>query len=98
MYILLRLCLVYIIKLEQDHKTVRMEEKDIKSELSLGQKMMNVISSISVEPVMLLDGLAYANMIVLMETLQMDKICLNSLEYPAEICSNLSSYENETDY
>ena len=36
MFVLLRLCLVCTIKLEQD-KTVRMKEKDTNSELSFGQ-------------------------------------------------------------
>lgn len=50
------------------------------------------MATISVEPVMLLDGLAYANMVVLVENLQIDKICHISLNYSAEICANVSQY------
>lgn len=51
-----------------------------------------MIASISVEPVMLLDGLAYSNMVVLVENLQIDKICHTNLNHSEEICANLSQY------
>ena len=41
---------------------------------------------------MLLDGLAYANMVVLVENLQIDKICNVNLNYTMEVCTNISQF------
>jgi len=46
---------------------------------------------------MLLDGLAFSNMMVFLEALQLDKICINKLGIPEEKCNNLTHYKNETD-
>ncbi|KAF2362137.1 Major facilitator superfamily [Trinorchestia longiramus] len=55
-------------------------------------RIIHMIASISVEPVMLLDGLAYSNMVVLVENLQIDKICHINLNNSAEVCANVSQY------
>lgn len=70
--------------------TVKSKEDGIK--LTWKDRLINIVASISVEPVMLLDGLAYANMIVLVENLQMDKICNINLNHSLEICQNISQY------
>ena len=74
-----------------------MEKTDANKKISLRHKIVQFFKTITVEPVMLFHGIAYSSTIVPMETLQMDKICLNKLKYPKEICSNLTSYKNETD-
>ncbi|XP_071526054.1 probable peptidoglycan muropeptide transporter SLC46 isoform X2 [Panulirus ornatus] len=56
---------------------------------------LRVIFSMAVEPVMLLDGLGYSVMIVFVENLQMDKICLVNLNLTSEMCANLSHYPEE---
>ncbi|XP_064095354.1 LOW QUALITY PROTEIN: probable peptidoglycan muropeptide transporter SLC46 [Macrobrachium nipponense] len=61
---------------------------------TLRQKLSAFFTSISVEPVMLLDGLAFSNMVVLVENLQMDKVCHVNLNYSKEICGNLSSHKD----
>ena len=40
---------------------------------------------------MLVDGLSYSIMIVAVENIQMDKICLVNLNYTQEVCENLSA-------
>uniref|UniRef100_A0A6A7G3F5 Proton-coupled folate transporter-like n=3 Tax=Hirondellea gigas TaxID=1518452 RepID=A0A6A7G3F5_9CRUS len=62
------------------------------TKVSWKNRIVGIIASISVEPVMLLDGLAYSNMVVLVENLQIDKICNINLNYTAEICANVSNY------
>ena len=63
---------------------------------ALWAKLMKLFSSITVEPVMLLDGLAYSIMIVFVENLQMDKICLVNLNLTEPVCANLSHYEEHS--
>lgn len=41
---------------------------------------------------MMIDGLSYSIMIVAVENIQMDKICLVNLNYTQEVCGNLSAY------
>lgn len=62
---------------------------------ALWLKLRAILSSVAVEPVMLLDGLGYSVMIVFVENLQMDKICMVNLNLTAEVCNNLSQYEEE---
>ncbi|ROT75258.1 putative adenylate cyclase [Penaeus vannamei] len=57
------------------------------------QILLAALRSISVEPVMLLDGVAYSNMVVLVENLQMDKVCRVNLNHSAEVCGNLSEHK-----
>ncbi|XP_071521332.1 probable peptidoglycan muropeptide transporter SLC46 [Panulirus ornatus] len=61
------------------------------------QKMVAALATISVEPIMLLDGLAYSNMVVLVENLQMDKVCQVNLNQTQEVCANLSQYKDVKD-
>ncbi|XP_069985991.1 proton-coupled folate transporter isoform X2 [Penaeus vannamei] len=62
---------------------------------ALWLKLRTVVSQVSVEPVMLLDGLGFSVMIVYVENLQMDKICRVNLNYTEEMCENLSRYPEE---
>ncbi|XP_066939777.1 lysosomal proton-coupled steroid conjugate and bile acid symporter SLC46A3-like [Macrobrachium rosenbergii] len=50
-----------------------------------------VFSSITVEPLMLLDGLAFSNMHVYIENLQMDRICRMNAGHSEEVCHNLKA-------
>ncbi|XP_064092201.1 probable peptidoglycan muropeptide transporter SLC46 [Macrobrachium nipponense] len=50
-----------------------------------------VFSSITVEPLMLLDGLAFSNMHVYIENLQMDRVCRMSAGYSEEVCRDLKA-------
>ena len=56
------------------------------------KKLRKLPDKITLEPVMLLHGLAYSIMIVFVENIQMDKICAVNLNYTKEECSNLSAY------
>ncbi|KAK7069065.1 hypothetical protein SK128_028337, partial [Halocaridina rubra] len=58
------------------------------------QRVKAFFRTISVEPVMLLDGMAFSNMVVLVETLQMDKVCLIHLNQTREVCDNISEYDD----
>lgn len=62
---------------------------------ALWLKLRSILSGLTVEPVMLLDGLAYSVVIVFMENLQMDKICLVNLNLTSEVCNNLSNYNEK---
>lgn len=57
--------------------------------------LVPILASISVEPVFLLDGFAFSNMVVHVESLQFDKICKVDLNYTEEICKNFDSYPEE---
>ena len=63
-----------------------------KKSRSWKESIIHGIASISVEPVMLLDGLAYSNMVVLAENLQIDKVCHINLNFSSEVCQNISQY------
>ncbi|CAL4109121.1 unnamed protein product, partial [Meganyctiphanes norvegica] len=52
----------------------------------------SALESITVEPLMLLDGLAFSNTSVYMENLQMDRVCEVSCGYDQDICQSLSAY------
>ncbi|XP_045126852.1 proton-coupled folate transporter-like [Portunus trituberculatus] len=58
------------------------------------RKLVACLGTISVEPVMLLDGLGYSNMVVLVENLQMDKVCQVNLNYSKEVCDNLTHHRH----
>ncbi|KAG7163984.1 Proton-coupled folate transporter-like 5 [Homarus americanus] len=64
---------------------------------SLWRKFTDCLGTISVEPIMLLDGLAYSNMVVLVENLQMDKVCEVNLNQTREVCGNLSQHKEVKD-
>ena len=50
------------------------------------------LGTLTVELVMLLDGLAFSTMVVLVENLQMDKVCHVNLNNTWEVCQNLSAH------
>ncbi|KAF2363247.1 Major facilitator superfamily [Trinorchestia longiramus] len=56
------------------------------------EKIKTIPQKILLEPVMLLDGFCYSIMIVAVENIQMDKICLVNLNYTTQVCDNLSAY------
>ena len=58
------------------------------------RRMLACLSTLSVEPVMLLDGLGYSNMVVLVENLQMDKVCQVNLNHTKEVCDNLTHHRS----
>lgn len=47
--------------------------------------MRNVLDSITVEPVMLVDGACKEAMLIYTENVQMNKICSVTLGYPPEV-------------
>ncbi|KAK3861470.1 hypothetical protein Pcinc_032577 [Petrolisthes cinctipes] len=59
---------------------------------SLYRRMRDVCSVMSVEPLMLLDGLAFSNMHVYMENLQMDRVCRVSCGLTEGVCGDLRSH------
>lgn len=61
---------------------------------TMRQRLSAFFKTMSVEPVMLLDGMAFSNMVVLVETLQMDKVCLVHLNQTKEVCGNLSEHKD----
>ncbi|XP_064092217.1 probable peptidoglycan muropeptide transporter SLC46 [Macrobrachium nipponense] len=56
--------------------------------------LKKIVSSVTVEPVMLLDSLAFAGMQVYIESLQMDRVCQVNAGYSEEICLNLKAHHN----
>ncbi|XP_053635106.1 proton-coupled folate transporter-like [Cherax quadricarinatus] len=54
-------------------------------------RVMGVMKSVTVEPLMLLDGLAFSNMHVYIENLQMDRVCQVSSGFSQQVCDNLNS-------
>ncbi|XP_050727481.1 proton-coupled folate transporter-like isoform X2 [Eriocheir sinensis] len=78
---------------DEDRKPCPMSPPNVAWALWL--KLRAILSQVAVEPVMLLDGLAYSIMIVYVENLQMDKICLVNLNLTQEVCSNLSNHPDE---
>ncbi|KAK8743388.1 hypothetical protein OTU49_001419 [Cherax quadricarinatus] len=58
-------------------------------------KLRVFFTTLAVEPVMLLDGLAYSVMIVFVEDLQLDKICRVNLNFTEEVCTNLTKHPQE---
>ncbi|XP_066939778.1 probable peptidoglycan muropeptide transporter SLC46 [Macrobrachium rosenbergii] len=56
--------------------------------------LKKIISSVTVEPVMLLDSLAFSAMQVYIESLQMDRVCQVNAKYSEEICLNLKAHQN----
>ncbi|XP_066939775.1 proton-coupled folate transporter-like [Macrobrachium rosenbergii] len=54
--------------------------------------LTTAFSSMTVEPLMLLDGLAFSNMHVYIENLQMDRVCRVNAGYSEEVCHALKKY------
>ncbi|XP_071520553.1 probable peptidoglycan muropeptide transporter SLC46 isoform X2 [Panulirus ornatus] len=54
-------------------------------------RVINVMKGVTVEPLMLLDGLAFSNMHVYIENLQMDRVCRVSSGFSQQVCDNLRS-------
>ncbi|XP_076042102.1 uncharacterized protein LOC143026001 [Oratosquilla oratoria] len=61
----------------------------------LWSKIWGAFRKVAVEPVMLLDGLAYSVMIVYVENLQMEKICTVKFGFSEDMCHNITAYEKE---
>lgn len=54
-------------------------------------RVCSVLRSVTVEPLMLLDGLAFSNMHVYMENLQMDRVCRVTCGFSEGVCQNLKA-------
>ncbi|XP_042858957.1 proton-coupled folate transporter-like [Penaeus japonicus] len=57
--------------------------------------LMEALKAVTLEPVMLIDGACNQAMMLLIENVQMNKICTVNLNFSSEICSNLSSHHEE---
>ncbi|XP_066960801.1 solute carrier family 46 member 2-like [Macrobrachium rosenbergii] len=57
--------------------------------------LLNALKSISVEPVMLIDGACNQAMLLFIENIQMNKICSVNLGFPAKVCENLTDHPEE---
>ncbi|XP_063600730.1 proton-coupled folate transporter-like [Penaeus indicus] len=55
-------------------------------------RVATLLRSVTVEPLMLLDGVAFCNMQVYMENLQMDRVCRVSAGLGAEVCGSLKAH------
>lgn len=55
--------------------------------------LSSAIREMTVEPIMLMDGACKEAMLIYSENVQMNKICTVKLGYSAEVCKNLSDYE-----
>ncbi|XP_066960671.1 lysosomal proton-coupled steroid conjugate and bile acid symporter SLC46A3-like [Macrobrachium rosenbergii] len=58
-------------------------------------RLLNAFKSISVEPVMLIDGACNQAMQLFVENVQMNKICSVNLGFSAQICENLADHPEE---
>ncbi|XP_071520554.1 probable peptidoglycan muropeptide transporter SLC46 [Panulirus ornatus] len=58
---------------------------------SAWERVLAVAKNVTVEPLMLLDGLAFSNMHVYIENLQMDRVCRVSSGFSQQVCDNLRS-------
>ncbi|XP_071520098.1 solute carrier family 46 member 2-like [Panulirus ornatus] len=57
--------------------------------------LMGVLRTITVEPVMLVDGACKEAMLLFIENVQMNKICSVNLGLSPEVCANLSAHPEE---
>ncbi|XP_042220976.1 proton-coupled folate transporter-like [Homarus americanus] len=58
--------------------------------------LVAAMRSITVEPIMLLDGACKEAMLIFIENVQMNKICSVSLGLSPEICANLTNHKEES--
>ncbi|XP_066960794.1 lysosomal proton-coupled steroid conjugate and bile acid symporter SLC46A3-like [Macrobrachium rosenbergii] len=58
-------------------------------------RLLNALKSISVEPVMLIDGACNQAMLLFIENVQMNKICSVNLGFAVEVCENLADNPKE---
>ncbi|XP_068222433.1 lysosomal proton-coupled steroid conjugate and bile acid symporter SLC46A3-like [Palaemon carinicauda] len=59
-------------------------------------QFLNALKSMSVEPVMLIDGACNQAMLLFIENAQMNKICSVNLDFPPEVCENLADHPEES--
>ncbi|XP_037794952.1 proton-coupled folate transporter-like [Penaeus monodon] len=58
----------------------------------IGSAVLGALKSVSVEPVMLVDGACNQAMLLFIENVQMNKICSIKLGLPDQVCNNLSEH------
>ncbi|XP_042222277.1 proton-coupled folate transporter-like [Homarus americanus] len=66
-------------------------ESGQKSSKSVCSRVMGVLKGVSVEPLMLLDGLAFSNMHVYIENMQMERVCRVGSGFSQQVCDDLKS-------
>ncbi|XP_064091945.1 uncharacterized protein LOC135205167 [Macrobrachium nipponense] len=66
------------------------EQKSVVSQIKT--VMTKTLKSVTVEPLMLLDGFAFSNMNVYIENLQIDRVCRVSVGLPENVCQNLKAH------
>nr|XP_045593016.1 proton-coupled folate transporter-like [Procambarus clarkii] len=54
-------------------------------------RVLGVMKSVTVEPLMLLDGLAFSSIHVYIENLQMDRVCRVNSGFSQQVCDNLKA-------
>lgn len=62
-----------------------------KAEVGAWGRLVSAAKSVTVEPLMLLDGLAFSNMHVYIENLQMDRVCRVTCGFTEEVCGDLKA-------
>lgn len=55
-------------------------------------KLLSFLETVSVEPVMLVDGACKEAMLLFIENVQLNKICSVKLGFSEEVCGNLTAY------
>ncbi|XP_069959636.1 LOW QUALITY PROTEIN: proton-coupled folate transporter-like [Cherax quadricarinatus] len=58
--------------------------------------LLTAVRTITVEPVMLIDGACKEAMLLFVENVQMNKICSVNLGFSPEVCANLSAHPEES--
>ncbi|CAL4151396.1 unnamed protein product, partial [Meganyctiphanes norvegica] len=58
--------------------------------------ILNVLNSITVEPILLMNAVASTGTEVIKESLQLDKSCLVTLNYTEDICQHLQDHQDES--
>ncbi|XP_042221921.1 proton-coupled folate transporter-like [Homarus americanus] len=66
-------------------------EGDPKNTKGWSSRVMSVMKSVTVEPLMLLDGLAFSNMHVYIENMQMERVCRVGSGFSQQVCDDLKS-------
>ncbi|CAL4106475.1 unnamed protein product, partial [Meganyctiphanes norvegica] len=65
-------------------------------ELVMTEVILNVLNSITVEPILLVNALAHTGTDIIKESLQLDKSCLVTLNYTDDICQHLQDHKDES--
>ena len=66
--------------------------KSEKGDQGVCARMRAILKSVTVEPLMLLDGLAFSNMHVYIENMQMDRVCRVTCGFTEDVCQDLKTH------